>query len=256
MEKTITMPEQHESHLEPRVARLETGLETLTRNVSEMAVSIRENANATNQKIDGLIVAVTNAQAPRKTDWSLFLSIGFFILALGSAVFWPLNKTAQDNKDAIGAVQQKFESHLTLPAHPLAQAKIDALTKEVEVNRAEMAKRDEQLDTKIQRETQLMTDLLSARLEGLDKRLQVEMGLKNEIISAKLQCMTAGAATHEHADELERKIAEAELRVIKEKNDLYIEKLFGRVVTLEQERTKVADNEHAELMQWRQKAMG
>jgi hypothetical protein len=256
MEKTITMPEQHESHLEPRVARLETGLETLTRNVSEMAVSIRENANATNQKIDGLIVAVTNAQAPRMTDWSLFLSIGFFILALGSAVFWPLNKTAQDNKDAIGAVQQKFESHLTLPAHPLAQAKIDALTKEVEVNRAEMAKRDEQLDTKIQRETQLMTDLLSARLEGLDKRLQVEMGLKNEIISAKLQCMTAGAAVHEHADELERKIAEAELRVIKEKNDLYIEKLFGRVVTLEQERTKVADNEHAELMQWRQKAMG
>ena len=43
---------------------------------------------------------------------------------------------------------------------------------------------------------------------------------------------------------------------IQGKNDLYIEKLFGRVVEFEKERIKIADNEHAELMLWRQKAMG
>ena len=89
------------AHLEPRVARLEVGLETLTRNVSEMATSIRENANATNAKIDQLAIAVTQAAAPKKTDWSMIISACLLMMAIGSAVFWPLNQTSQNNKQDI-----------------------------------------------------------------------------------------------------------------------------------------------------------
>ena len=256
MEKTITMPDQNESHLEPRVARLETGLETLTRNVSEMAISMREGSAATNQKIDNLVVAVTQANAPKKTDWSLFISIGFFILALGSAVFWPLNKQGQDNRDALQRHEQVMAEHMKLDMHPVGMAKVESLIKDVDINRAEMTKRDEALDNKIQRETQLMTDLITAKLVAMDQRLQVEMGLKNDLVVANQKSIENGMKAHERQDELEGKLAAAELRVVKEKNDLYVDKLFGCVQELEKERIKISDNEHAELMAWRQKAMG
>ena len=245
----MNTPDQNDRHLEPRVARLETGLEVLTRNVSEMVVSIRENANTTNQKIDSLVVAVTTAQAPKKTDWSLFISIGFFILALGSAVFWPLNKGVQDNKDSIVRNHESMVEHQKLDMHPVGMAKVEALMKDLDMTRGELVKRDADLDMKIQKETQLMTSLLSANIEALDKRFQVEVGLKNDLVVAAMK-------SHDRQDELEQKLAAAELRVVKEKNDLFLEKLFGRVVTLEQERTKSADREHDELMMWRQKAMG
>jgi hypothetical protein len=243
-------------HLEPRVAKLEVGLDRLTDTVKDLAGIVRSQGEATERGMQALTVAVTQAQAPKKTDWGLFISAIGLILALGAAVLIPINNATNDNKARTEAYHQSMVEHMKLDMHPVGQAKVDALTKEVEVNRAEMAKRDEVLDTKIQKETQLMTDLISARLEALDKRLQVEMGLKAEIIAAKMQCGAADLKAHERQDELEKQLANAELRVIKEKNDLYVDKLFGRVQELERERIKIADNEHAELMLWRQKAMG
>lgn len=209
MENKTFMPPMSDTSLEPRVARLETGLEQLAKNVSEMATAVRENASSTNTKIDNLIVAVTQAQAPKKTDWGVFISAIGLIVALGAAVLIPLNNATQDNKQAIEKYHESMVDHMKLDMHPVGQAKVDALVREVEVNRAEMAKRDEQLDIKIQKETQLMTDLLSARLEALDKRLQIEMGLKNDLFEQKI--ITA-----------------------KDKYDLFFEKLYGRVMVLEQ----------------------
>lgn len=176
----------NEQHLEPRVARLEVGLETLTRNVSEMATSIRDNALATNAKIDQLAIAVTQAGAPKKTDWSLFVSIGFFILALGSAVFWPLNKQTQDNKQEINNYHESMVEHMKLDMHPVGLARVQALVKDVDMTKAELVARDAALDIKIQRETQLMTDLIAAKVTDLDIRLQREFNLVNERNSARL----------------------------------------------------------------------
>lgn len=252
----IRMPKINESHLEPRVARLETGLETLTRNVTDLVNTMRENTTATNTKIDNLAIAVTQASAPKETNWGVVISAFGLILALGAAVLIPLNNATNDNKLAIQRHEQTMIEHMKLDMHPVGQSKIEALTREVEFNRLEMTKRDEALDIKIQKETQLMTDLIAAKLVAMDQRFQVEMGLKNDLVVANQKNIENSLKSHEHQDDLERKLAEAELRVVKEKNDLYVDKLFGRIQTLEAERTKYADKEHDELLQWRQKAMG
>jgi hypothetical protein len=227
MEKTITMAEQHESHLEPRVARLETGLETLTRNVSEMATSIRENALATNQKIDNLAIAVTQAQAPKKTDWGLFVSAIGLILALGAAVLIPINNAANDNKYRIEQYHQSMVEHMKMDNHPVGAALVQRL--------------EEQLKTHIEnnnREFQNHVAMDTKETEEIRRNFREEMESMTKFTDAKV------------------KLVEAQIVGIQGKNDLYIDKLFGRVQELEKERIKVADNEHAELMQWRQKAMG
>lgn len=177
---------QREEHLEPRVARLEAGLETLTKNVSDIAVAMRDNSVATNAKIDQLAIAVTNANAPKKTDWSLFISIGFFILALGSAVFWPLNKQTQDNKQQVENYHDSMVEHVKMDNHPVGEANIKALMKDVDMTKAELVARDAALDIKIQRETQLMTDLVTAKIVDLDIRLQREFNLVNDRNGARL----------------------------------------------------------------------
>ena len=231
METIKYMPELQDSHLEPRVARLETGLETLIRNVNDMAIAMRENVTATNQKIDALVVAVTQAQAPKKTDWSLLLSIGFFILALGSAVFWPLNKTSQDNKTELTALEQKFDAHLTLPGHPLSQAKVEGLQKDIDQRWSTYILQYKELDDKIQRETTLMNELVTTKLQALDERIQKEFNLKNETFTA-----TMSAAVN--------------------KQDLINQRYFERILRLEEYNALQVSKEQDELRQWRQKAMG
>ena len=192
-----------ELHLEPRVARLETGLETLTRNVGELASSIRDNANATNIKLDSLAIAVTQAAAPKKTDWALFISIGFFILALGSAVFWPLNKGLQDNKDALTQYHSSMVEHLKLDMHPVGQAKVIGLEKALADTKQELVARDAAIDTKSQRDTSLITDLIAARLADLDIRLQREFNLVNDRNLARLLKLEDGNRFTQQQNELE-----------------------------------------------------
>ncbi len=245
-----------ELHLEPRVARLETGLESLTKNVSDLANTIRDNNLEVSKQLSALQVSVTTASGPRKTEWSLLLSGGFLILALGSAVFWPLNKATLDNKSAIEMYHSLFVDHEKLELHPVGMAKVAAMTKEMDNSKSEFIKRDTDLDAKIQMETRLMTDLISSQLIALDKRLQIEMGLKNDVVLANQRVQDAVSASHMRQDELENKRSTSELKIAKDNNDLYINKLFDRVTSLEQRRINDIDNEHTELMQWRQKAMG
>ena len=108
--------------LEPRVAKVETGLEMLTRDVASLAQVVREQGVNIERQIRELAVGVTQAAAPKKTDWSLLLSLLMFILALGSAVFWPINQTAQESKHAIQTIEQKYNEHVQLPIHPVAGA--------------------------------------------------------------------------------------------------------------------------------------
>ena len=168
------MTNDYNIKLEPRVARLETGLECLTKAVNDIATSMRENYNSTNQKIDSLAIAVTNAAAPKKTDWGLFISGIGLILALGAAVLIPLNSATKDNKELINQYHESMVEHQKLPLHPVGQARIDDMEKAVDLTRVELVSRNSALDTKIQRETQLMTDLVSSKLSDLDQRIQKE----------------------------------------------------------------------------------
>ena len=129
-----------ELHLEPRVARLETGLETLTKNVSDMSISVKENSIVINNKIDNLVVSVTKAQAPKRTDWSLMISLGFLIIAIASAAFWPLHQEAMNNKQLIDKVA------------------------------SDMVIRDASSETRLSHDNQLIQELVTSKILGIDAR--------------------------------------------------------------------------------------
>ena len=115
-------PNAPSAHLEPRVAKLEVGLDRLTEDVRSLAGIVRDQGANVEKQLQSLTIAVTQAQAPRKTDWNIVISGGLLIMALGSAVFWPLNQTGQNNKDAIDRLTIKFEEHQAQPMHPVGQA--------------------------------------------------------------------------------------------------------------------------------------
>ena len=94
-DETTVKPSQP---LEPRVAALEVGLDRLTADVKDLAAVVRVQGQTVRAEIQKLIVAVTQAQAPRRTDWGTVILGCMFILSLGAAVLVPLNNSMQDNK--------------------------------------------------------------------------------------------------------------------------------------------------------------
>jgi hypothetical protein len=106
MDKKHTRPDDVVP-LEPRVTKLEVGLDRLTSDVKDLAGIVRSQGVAVEGEIQKLVVAVTEASAPRKTDWPTLISLAFLILALGGAVFYPLNATVSEIKaNQIRMVQQ------------------------------------------------------------------------------------------------------------------------------------------------------
>ena len=121
------------AHLEPRVAKLEVGLDRLTEDVRSLAGIVRDQGSNVEKQLQSLTIAVTQAQAPRKTDWNIIISGGLLVMALGSAVFWPLNQTGQNNKDSIDRLTVKFEQHENLSEHPVGQVMIQQMDKRIAI---------------------------------------------------------------------------------------------------------------------------
>ena len=128
-------PSENKSHhLEPRVAKLEEGMERLTEDVRSLAGVVREQGSQMEQEIQKLIVAVTQAAGPRKTDWQTIFAGIMLIFAIGSAVFWPLNRTAQDNRLETKALEKRVDEHEKLPLHPVGQALMARLEERIKEN--------------------------------------------------------------------------------------------------------------------------
>jgi hypothetical protein len=194
---------QSPTKLEPRIAKLEVGLDRLTDDVRDLANVVRSQGAQQEQEIQKLIISVTQAAGPRKTDWALIISAVFLMLAIGSAVFWPLNQISQNNKTETQALSQKFEQHLALPMHPVGMARLDELEKRFDLDEKEMVSRISALDTKIQRETQLMTDLISARLLDLDTRIQKEFSLQEKALDSRISNLETFKKVQEQFDQQE-----------------------------------------------------
>jgi hypothetical protein len=129
--------------LEPRVAKLETGLEILTRDVQSLALVVREQSHNIESEIQKLAIAVTQAAAPRKTEWSTLIATMMLIMAIGSAVFWPLNQTAANNASELKATQIILSQHISQESHPVAGVRLNILesrVNKVEANESERNK--------------------------------------------------------------------------------------------------------------------
>lgn len=213
--------------LEPRVAKLEVGLDRLTEDVRDLAGVVRTQGANVEQEIQKLVVAVTQAQGPRKTDWGVIIAACGLMMAIGSAAFWPLNQQTQDNKTAIEKNLTSITDHQKLDNHPVGAALVQRLEEQIKTHIANN-----------ERELKAHIEMDKSEFESLHK------------------CFAEQMAAHEKLALAQHQLIEAKSAGIQAKNDLYIDKLFGRVVELEKERIKIADNEHAELMLWRQKAMG
>ena len=198
----MTMNHDHDDDttnkpLEPRVAKLEVGLDRLTDDVRSLAAIVRDKGSNVEKQLNQLTVAVTQAAGPRKTDWTVIISAVFLVLAIGSAVFWPLNQQVSDNKSQLDKVENR------------------------------LSEADKQFEIKNDLEHQALKTCFRQELEQQKKLFDAEIAL-----------------------------AQAKADGVQKYNELYIDKLFGRVQSLEAERIKVSDKEHDELMLWRQKAMG
>lgn len=158
----------YQPHLEPRVAKLETGLDMLTKDVASLAQIVRDQGTSIENQIRELAVNVTAAAAPRKTDWQTLIALVMLIMAIGSAVFWPLNQTAQENKIALQHIEQKFDTHTQLQLHPVGEALLGRLEGQL-VSHV----RDDEIDkegmTKAwERNIDLLTERINARLNKLE----------------------------------------------------------------------------------------
>jgi len=120
----------HGAHLEPRVAKLELGMERLTDDVRDLAQVVRSQGQNMEGEIQKLVIAVTQAAGPKKTDWGTIIAGLALIMAIGSAAFWPLNQTVQENKQDLVRYEQKLSDHTQIEMHPVGRALIERLEKQ------------------------------------------------------------------------------------------------------------------------------
>jgi len=200
--------EPRNSHLEPRVAKLEVGMERLTDDVRSLAAVVREQGSQMEQEIQKLVVAVTQAAGPRKTDWSTIFAGLMLVMAIGSAVFWPLSQTSEDNKKAVQTLSDQIDEHNKLQLHPVGHALVN-------------------------------------RLE-----LQLQDHVNNNMQTHKLL-----EDANKDRMELVVKTVNAEVKGLEEKINLHNDRLYARVVKIEEKHAQDVENELAELRLWRLRAM-
>jgi len=207
-------------HLEPRVVKLEAGLDILTKNVTDLTTAVRENAISLDSKLERLTVAVTEAAAPKKTDWSTIIAAVMMVLAVGAAALIPLNNTSQDNKTTIEKNHTTMIEHQKLDMHPVGWALVQRI------------------------EDQLKTHILNNEKE-----------FKSHVDNDEKEIERIITHYHEELTFL-RENFENQLKAAKDRNDQFNDKIYSRVVKLEDQNKFDSEREKDELQMWRQKAMG
>lgn len=167
--------QKDKSYLEPRVAKLEVGLDRLTSDVQNLASIVREQGSQMEGEIQKLVVAVTQAAGPRKTDWSTIIAALMLVMAIGSAVFWPLNQTSQNNKDDLLLLRQELSNHKALNLHPVGEVRVNNMEARFTDLSLDNAKNLEALDKKLQRETELITTEIRNQVSTISSKYDREI---------------------------------------------------------------------------------
>ena len=198
------MDEQNEL----RLAKAETNIESLARNVTTLSESVRElfglvrsQGERTEKQIQELLVGVTNASGPRKTDWQLVISAIALILALGAAIFAPLNMRLNDNKAALEKLSDKLDTHVALPSHPVSGVRMDTLAEELRERETRNAAAILATDLKLQQEYQLVTSKNCDAITALDNRLQREIQAVEKKTDAAVDYTNEARYLHGQQDE-------------------------------------------------------
>jgi len=171
MSRTNTsINDRKDNYLEPRVAKLEEGMARLTDDIKDLAIIVRTQSTQVEQEIQKLVVAVTQAAGPRKTDWSTVFAGIMLVLAIGSAVFWPLNETSQENKLAVQQVQLQINDHAKLPIHPIGEVLVEHLEERLKTHEVWAEKEKTAMLEKIAKEQELIQKYLTGELGALQDK--------------------------------------------------------------------------------------
>lgn len=225
--KAGNTPKRDYSHgpsLEPRVAKLELGMERLTDDVRDLAQVVRTQGSTMEQEIQKLVVAVTQAQGPKKTDWGVIIAAAGLVLAIGGAAFWPLNQQVQELKAQQATYYTSMVEHQKLDNHPVGAALVKRLEEQFQLHTTQNAKD--------------LSEHIAMDAKEIRLHYHEELEFQQKLQDAKNQ------------------LVESEMKGLREKLELYTDKLYARVVSLENTRLNEADKDKQELLLWRQKAMG
>ena len=120
--------------LEPRLAKVEGQFESLAADMDVLAKDLRQltgivrtQGEQLTSQIQALSVSVTQAQAPRATDWQSIIAAVGLVLAIGTAAMSPLYLRMRDAFHVLEAQAGKLEEHTKLKLHPVGENRIDAL---------------------------------------------------------------------------------------------------------------------------------
>ena len=168
-------------YLEPRVIRVETELESLTKDIASLTVNIKDLSSAVSRQSENvekqfqsLAVAVTTAGAPRKTDWGVIVAAVGMVFMAGAATLSPLYLRMNDVQVSAFRSMQRMDDHEKLVMHPVGLSRVDALEKSLRERASENSDDIRALDSKLQKETELTANKIEQRVSDLDIRLQRE----------------------------------------------------------------------------------
>jgi len=164
MPRTQKTRDDHEG----RIVRLETGLQQVSDTVEKLAGVVHEQSNdireqsaIVERELKALAVAITQAAAPRKTDWHLVVNVIGVALAIGALVFIPLN------------MQLRHESERCLERHNhVSDGLVNVrgiLQRESELINADIKAQVAAIKSATDREVQNLGDRLVGRMNDFEK---------------------------------------------------------------------------------------
>ena len=167
---------------EPRVAKLETSMEMLTNNVNTLTNTVREQGTDIEKQLRELAISVNAAAGPKKTDWGLLIGAVGLALAIGAAVFAPLNMRISDNQKNVEAAAINIKNHEVLSSHPVSDTRLNHIESAIKENQKLTGDAILALDIKLQAENKVAQDAIketAAQLQrefltsqvGMDKRV-------------------------------------------------------------------------------------
>lgn len=222
-----------ENALESRVARNEANIESIAKTVDSLSKDVRQltqllqkHSEEIEAQIKSLLVAVTSAAGPRKTDWHLVLGGVGLVLAIGAAVFSPLLLRINDLQIVVEKHSVDLRDHAKLPLHPVGETRINALETSLRERGQTNAANIRELDTKLQKEYGVINDAMKERvgfnaseIKDLDARLQREFGQLNSTIREQVDFLrkefeevrkNGSSITRERLAVLEHRAAQAD----------------------------------------------
>ena len=167
---------------EIEIKQLAQGLATLTVDVRDLTHAVGSQTRETAKQFSDVLIAINAVSAPRPMDKQLIISFIMLVITIGALVFIPLNWRQQVTQDDVNIVLNDFKTHTKLTLHPVGAEKVSAIEKTLTERYIRNFEDIKALDTKLQKEYELVDKAGSTRYSDLSTLIkESDSRLQNEI---------------------------------------------------------------------------